>query len=165
MQAIRLHHPAGIENLKHADLPEPREPGAGELLVRVRASSLNYHDYSVVRGVLPSRDGIIPLSDGAGEVLAVGEGVDDFRPGELVVSTFMWDWADGRELQYRPHEVPGDTLDGFACEMITAPQRAFTRAPAGYSAAEAATLPCAAVTAWRALVSIGSVKAGDWVLV
>jgi len=165
MRAVRLRHPAGIDNLQLADLPGPREPSAGEILVRVRSSSLNYHDYSVVRGVLPSRDGIIPLSDGAGEIIAVGAGVGDFQPGDLVVSTFQWDWADGRELQYRPHEVPGDTIDGFACEMVTAPLRAFTHAPKGYSAAEAATLPCAAVTAWRALVSIGTLKAGDWVLV
>jgi len=165
MRAIRLRHPAGIGNLELADIPEPGEPGPGELLVRIRACSINYHDYSVVQGVLPSRDAIIPLSDGAGEVLAVGHGVDGFLPGDEVVSTFMWDWADGRELQYRPHEVPGDTIDGFACEMVRAPLRAFTHVPAGYSAAEAATLPCAAVTAWRALVPIGSVKAGDWVLV
>jgi NADPH:quinone reductase-like Zn-dependent oxidoreductase len=165
MKAIRLRQPAGIDNLRHEDMPEPGAPGPGQIKVRIRASSLNYHDYIVVVGGIPTPDGRIPMSDGAGEVLAVGEGVTEFRPGDMVVSTFFPTWLDGKPSMAGFAGVPGDGADGYAVEEVVAPATSFTHAPFGYSHAEAATLTCAGLTAWRALVQEGQLKAGDVVLV
>ncbi|MFQ3666720.1 MAG: alcohol dehydrogenase catalytic domain-containing protein, partial [Sphingomonadaceae bacterium] len=87
MKAMRLRHPAGIDNLRLEEMDPPRDPGPGEIRVRIRASSLNYHDYIVVVGGIPTPDGRIPMSDGAGDVTAVGEGVSEFAVGDAVVST------------------------------------------------------------------------------
>lgn len=165
MKAIRLRHPAGIDNLHLEEMAPPGAPGPGEIRVRIRASSLNYHDYIVVVGGIPTPDGRIPMSDGAGEVLAVGEGVTEFAVGDAVISTFFPNWLDGRPVPGGFAGVPGDGADGYAVEEVVAPATAFTRAPAGWSHAEAATLPCAALTAWRALVTEGQIKPGDTVLV
>ena len=86
MKATKLSKPAGIDQLKMVEVDDPGAPAAGELLVRLHASSLNYHDYAVVMGMIPSADGRIPLSDGAGVVEAVGEGVTEFSVGDHVVS-------------------------------------------------------------------------------
>lgn len=165
MKAIRLRHPAGLDNLKHEDMAAPGDPGPGEIRVRLRASSLNFHDYIVVVGGIPTPDGRIPMSDGAGEVLAVGPGVTDFAVGDAVVSTFFPNWLDGAPIPGGFAGVPGDGADGYAREEVIAPATSFTRQPAGYSHAEAATLTCAGLTAWRALVVEGQMKAGDTVLV
>jgi NADPH:quinone reductase-like Zn-dependent oxidoreductase len=164
MRTIQLRKPGGLDRLTLVDAPE-RAPGAGEITVRVRASSLNYHDYAVVTGMIPTPDGRIPMSDGAGEVSAVGEGVSGFAIGDKVVSTFFPRWSDGEPALAVMGGVPGDSANGFAAEYVTAPTNAFTRAPAGYSDAEAATLTCAGLTAWRALVVNGALKSGDTVLV
>lgn len=140
-------------------------PAAGEITVRLRASSLNYHDYVVVSGAWGPTEQRIPMADGAGEVLAVGPGVTAFRPGDAVVSTFFPDWLDGRPNVEGFARVPGDGIDGYAREMVTAPATAFTLAPAGWSHAESATLTTAGLTAWRSLVDDARVKAGDVVLV
>jgi NADPH:quinone reductase-like Zn-dependent oxidoreductase len=165
MKAIRLRHPAGLDNLKHEDMAAPGDPGPGEIRVRLRASSLNYHDYIVVVGGIPTPDGRIPMSDGAGEVLAVGAGVTEFAVGDAVVSTFFPNWLDGAPIPGGFAGVPGDGADGYAREEVVAPASAFTHQPKGYSHAEAATLTCAGLTAWRALVVEGGLKAGDTVLV
>jgi len=165
MKAIRLRHPAGLDNLKLEDMPEPGAPGAGEIKVRIRATSLNYHDYIVVVGGIPTPDGRIPMSDGAGEVLAVGPGVAAFKAGDAVVSTFFPNWLDGMAIPGGVAGVPGDGADGYAIEQVIAPATSFTHSPTGYSHAEAATLTCAALTAWRALVTEGRMKAGDTVLI
>lgn len=165
MKAVRLRHPAGIDNLKLEDMAEPGAPGPGEVLVRVRASSLNYHDYLVVVGGIPTPDGRIPMSDGAGEVLAVGEGVREFAVGDQVLSTFFPNWPAGPAIEGGFAKVPGDGADGFAAELVRGPVSAFTHAPKGWSPAESATLTCAGLTAWRALVTEGGLKAGDTVLV
>lgn len=165
MKAIQISLPASLENLRLVDLPDPAAPGPGEITVRLRASSLNYHDFAVVSGMLPCADGRIPMSDGAGEVVALGAGVTDYQLGDLVVSTFFPDWLDGTPPSTAFTRVPGDGIDGYARELITAPVTWFTPAPKGYSAAEAATLTCAGLTAWRALVVDGQIKAGASVLV
>mgnify|MGYP000120853288 CR=1 FL=1 len=165
MKVIRLRHPAGLDNLKLEAMDAPGAPGPGEIAVRLRASSLNYHDYIVAVGGIPTPDGRIPLSDGAGDVLAVGPGVTGFAPGDAVVSTFFPNWLDGAPVPGGFAGVPGDGADGYAREEVVAPATAFTRAPRGYSPAEAATLTCAGLTAWRALVTEGRLKAGDTVLV
>jgi NADPH:quinone reductase-like Zn-dependent oxidoreductase len=165
MKAIQIHAPASLEALTLVDLPDAPAPGPGEISVRIRASSLNYHDYAVVKGMLPTADKRIPMSDGAGEVTAVGAGVTDFAPGDAVVSTFFPKWLDGRIPADGFANVPGDGIDGYAREQVTAPSTSFTHAPKGYSHAEAATLTCAGLTAWRALVVDGQLKAGSTVLV
>lgn len=162
MQAIRLSKP-GLDHLTLVDV-EPRVPGPGELQVRVEASSLNYHDYAVVSGMLPVAAGRIPMSDGAGTVTAVGEGADGFDVGDSVVSCFFPNWQDGGPDPDTMRGVPGDHGDGFAAQTVTLPAAAFTAVPAGYSAAQAATLPCAALTAWRGLMVEARIKPGDVVL-
>ncbi len=165
MKAAQIRHPAGLDNLVLSDMPDVAAPGAGEISVALKASSLNYHDYAVVMGMIPSADGRIPMSDGAGVVTAVGDGVSEFSAGDAVVSTFFPDWIDGAIPPIGFTRVPGDGVDGYARESVTAAATAFTRAPDGYSHAEAATLTCAGLTAWRALVVDGGLKAGSTVLV
>jgi NADPH:quinone reductase-like Zn-dependent oxidoreductase len=139
-------------------------PGPGEILVRVRASSLNFHDLAVVFGMIPVADGRIPMSDGAGDVVAVGDGVKAFKPGDQVLSTFFPNWAGGGPALERVMGVPGDHVDGFAAELVAMPATAFTRIPKGWSLTEAATLPCAALTAWRALIVDAAIRPGSVVL-
>lgn len=165
MKAVKIGDPASLETLAYGEAPDPGAPGPGEIAVRIRASSLNYHDYIVVKGMAGPRGGLIPMSDGAGEVEAVGVGVEGVKVGDLVVSTFFPDWLDGEPLDQAFTRVPGDGIDGFGCERVVRPATAFTPAPKGYTAGEAATLTCAGVTAWRALVHDGALKAGDTVLV
>jgi NADPH:quinone reductase-like Zn-dependent oxidoreductase len=163
MKLVRLRAPGGLENLKLVEEDRPK-PKPGEVLVKIRASSLNYHDDMVVLGRIPSTDGRIPMSDGAGEVIAAGESVDAFKVGDNVVSTFWPHWLAGELTPAIKREVPGDNVDGYAREYVCMPAHAFTRAPAGYTHVEAATLTCAGVTAWRGLVTCGQVKPGDTVL-
>lgn len=165
MKAMRLRHPGGLDNLRLEEVADPGAPGAGQVRVRVRASSLNYHDYIVVTGGIPTPDGRIPMSDAGGEIVAVGPGVTEFAVGDAVASTFFPNWLAGRAQPGGFAGVPGDGADGYAVEEVVAPATAFTRAPDGWSHAEAATLTCAGLTAWRALVTEGGLKAGDTVLV
>lgn len=164
MRLVRLKAPGGLENLKLVEEDHP-EPRSGELLVRIRASSLNAHDNFVVLGTFPSADGRIPMTDGAGEVITVGENVDEFRVGDHVISTFWPYWLGGEMTPATKRDIPGDSVDGYAREYACMPAHAFTKAPAGYTHVEAATLPCAGVTAWRGLVGCGQVKPGDTVLI
>ena len=144
---------------------ESKAPKAGEITVRIRASSLNYHDYAVVSGMWPPAVPRIPMSDGAGEVVAVGEGVNEFAIGDHVVSTFFPSWQEGQPEIDDMGTVPGDGVDGFACQQVTMAAIGFTHAPKGYSHAEAATLTCAGLTAWRALMVDGPLKPGETVLI
>lgn len=141
------------------------DPGPGEITVRLRASSLNYHDLGVVSGTMGPKERRIPMSDGAGEVTAVGEGVREFAVGDHVVSTFFPDWLDGEPQAEGFARTPGDGIDGYAREQVTAPETWFTRAPRGWSHAEAATLTTAGLTAWRALFEDGGLRPGQTVLV
>ena len=165
MRAVQLRAPASLDNLTLVDLADPGDPGPGEIRVRLAASSLNFHDYAVVMGMIPATDGRIPMSDGAGTVEAVGEGATQIKPGDTVVSIFFPDWIDGAPPATAFRGVPGDGIDGYAREVVVTPQHWFTRAPTGYDAAEAATLTCAGLTAWRALFVDGSTQPGSTVLV
>jgi NADPH:quinone reductase-like Zn-dependent oxidoreductase len=165
MRAIQLKAPASLENLTRVDLPEAGAPKAGEIRVKLQASSLNYHDYAVVAGMLPTADGRIPMSDGAGVVEAVGEGVTDFAVGDLVTSLFFPEWLDGEPPASAFTRVPGDGMDGYARDSVTVPATWFTHAPKGYSAAEAATLTCAGLTAWRALFVDNKVGPASTILI
>ena len=164
MRAMRLGQPVGLESLALTQAEET-SPGPGEIKVRIRAASLNFRDGLVVNGIFPSPEGLIPLSDGAGEVVALGEGVREFAVGDAVVSTFHPNWRDGHIERSELNNAPGGPADGYACEFATRPVANFTHAPRGLSPAESATLTCAGVTAWRAVVTDGRVKPGATVLV
>lgn len=163
MKVAAVKAPGGLDRIAIETRPDPR-PGAGQVLVRVRASSLNYHDYAVAAGKIPTPDGRIPMSDGAGEVVEVGDGVTAWRPGDRVISLFHPRWAAGGPTAEALAGVPGEQVDGFAAELVALPAAALTRAPVGWSFAEAATLPCAALTAWRALMVEARIRPGDVVL-
>lgn len=163
MKVAAVKAPAGLNNILIEDRQEP-VAGPGQLLVRVRASSLNFHDFAVVAGMIKVADGRIPMSDGAGEVVAVGEGATGFKVGDQVLSLFFPNWRAGRPALERMTGVPGDHADGFAAEIVAMPAGAFTRLPSGWTFAQAATLPCAALTAWRALMVEARIKPGDVVL-
>jgi NADPH:quinone reductase-like Zn-dependent oxidoreductase len=167
MKAIVVRAPAGLENLEVRNLPDPGQPGPGQIRVALHASSLNFHDLMVANGSIPTEDGRVLMSDGAGIVEAIGEGVTEFKVGDHVVSCFFPQWSDGLPFDAvaSSHGTPGDGIDGYAAEYAVRPATAFTRAPRGWSHAEAATITTAGLTAWRALVVDGPLKAGDSVLV
>lgn len=165
MKAMQLNAPGGLQHLQLVELPEAAAPQAGEIQVRIHATSLNYHDLLVCSRPGAAADKRIPMADGAGVVTAVGVGVTEFAVGDAVVSTFFPQWLSGRQVPTHFRTVPGDGVDGFAREAITLPATAFTRAPKGWTHAQAATLTTAGLTAWRALVVDGQIQAGDTVLV
>ncbi len=164
MKAMILRAPGGLDRIVSDTRADPGEPGPGEIRVALHGGSLNYHDLSVALGHMKAEDGRVLLADGAGTVERVGSGVTEFAPGDLVVSTFFPDWQDGPATVGDFARTPGDGMDGFAQEVVVRPATAFTRAPKGYDAAEAATITTAGLTAWRALVADGGLKAGDSVL-
>ena len=164
MKGIVVRSPGGLDRLELVDMPDPGAPGPGEIWVRLHASSLNYHDYAVVSGRIPTADGRVPMADGAGVVEAVGEGVTELTVGDHVVSCFFPGWHNGPPRVADFSTVPGDGADGYAREAVVRPATWFTSVPRGYSHAEAATLTTAGLTAWRALVVNGGLKAGDVVL-
>ncbi|MGZ9098480.1 MAG: zinc-dependent alcohol dehydrogenase family protein [Brevundimonas sp.] len=164
MRSVRLRQSGGVNGLDLVEEDMPR-PGPGQVLVRIGGCSLNFHDALVIQGVIPVSPDRVPLSDGAGEVVAIGDGVDEFQPGDAVVSTFYPHWLGGEMAPGAGRDIPGETIDGYARDHAVMPAHAFTRAPTGWSPVEAATLGCAGVTAWRALVTAGRVRPGDTVLV
>ena len=163
MQAI-ISNGGGLDNLKIIDKPVSA-PAPGEIQVRWHATSLNFHDYLVAIGGIPVAPERIPMSDGAGEVTAVGEGTTEFAVGDKVMSLFFPNWTEGKPTMDKTRAVSGESTDGFMCEMSCVPAQSVTNIPAGYSYAEAAALPCAALTAWRGLMVEGNLQAGDTVLI
>lgn len=153
-----------VEALKPVPL-EPRDPVGDELQVRVEASSLNFHDYLVVTGVIPTTAGRIPLSDGVGVVTACGPDARRFAIGDRVMGTFFPNWTAGAADSEVVAQMRGDHVDGFAATMVTMSEAGFTRVPSNLDPVAAATLPCAAVTAWRALFVEGALQPGETVLV
>lgn len=164
MKAMALRSPAGLDRLVVEDRPGPGAPGPNDIRVALHGSSLNYHDLGVATGRMPTADGRVPLADGAGIVEAVGANVADLKPGDAVVSCFFPDWQSGPPTVGDFARTPGDGIDGFAQEHVVLPASAFTRAPKGYDAVEAACITTAGLTAWRALVVDGGLKPGDVVL-
>jgi NADPH:quinone reductase-like Zn-dependent oxidoreductase len=156
----------GIENLELATLPDPL-PERGEVLVRVHAVSWNYRDLMVVQGRYNPRMHLprIPCSDGAGEVIAVGEGVTRVRVGDRVAGIFLQNWIDGKPDAEKIRGALGGDIDGTLAERVVLREEGVVPVPEHLTYEEAATLPCAAVTAWNAVTRIGDVKAGDAVLV
>lgn len=140
--------------------PEP-EPGSGEVAVRVQATSLNYRDLMISRS---GRSGIVPLSDGAGVVTAVGAGVRSVAEGDLVCGCFFSHWPSGRISAAVHESALGGAVDGMLAEVVVLPEHGVIKAPRGWTAAQASTLPCAALTAWNALVGGQPVRAGQTVV-
>ncbi len=165
MRAYEIISAGGIDALALNEREAP-EPGPGEILVDMRASSINYRDLStiedpVARGIPYPR---IPNSDGAGEVVAVGPGVTRFAPGDRVAGCFFRDWADGGISAAAMASALGGPLDGVLAERVVLAERGAVAIPDHLSFLEAATLPCAGVTAWNCLIEQGGLKAGDTAL-
>ena len=163
MKQIQLYKPGGLENLKLTDTENP-SPKDNEVLLKVHASSLNYHDLMVALGLIPTEDKRVPLSDAAGEILEVGKDVSKWTIGDKVMSMCFPNWVSGPP-KYNLLSFIGDNQDGYATELISIPESAITKIPSNLNFKEAATLPCAGLTAWRALVDEGRLKSGETVLV
>ncbi len=156
---------AGIDALQLCDREIPK-PGRGEVLVRVRASSINYRDYlnvldPVGRGVPLPRT---PNSDGAGEVIEVGDGVSRFKPADRVIGTFFQRWIGGSISSDAMASAMGGAADGVLAEYVVLNENGLVAMPAHLTFEEASTLPCAALTAWHSLIEMGQLKAGETVL-
>lgn len=165
-RAVRLTSGFGIEKLS-VDSIEIQDPGLGEVLVRVRAVSLNYRDLLTTIGKYNPKQHVplILCSDGAGEVEAVGPGVTRFRVGDRVASTFFQNWTAGEATRDAAPSALGGALDGMFTTLRVLSQEGLVSVPEHLSFEEAATLPCAAVTAWHTLFNAAFLKAGDTVLV
>lgn len=156
----------GLEHVAIGERPAPTPPGPGELIVAMRAATVNFRDFVFARGGYGRESGalpIIPLSDGAGAVIAAGPGVGSAAVGDLVCPIVMPQWRDGPMRDEHRKTVLGGSVDGVMTEQMKLSAEAIVKAPQGYSAAEAASLPCAALTAWNA-VTMAAVKPGDLVL-
>lgn len=166
MKAYELHEVAGkieVRLNRSRTLPKLNH---GEVLVRVRAASLNFRDLMILAGHYPGhmRPGVIPLSDGAGEIVEVGPGVPSSALGQRVTSTFFPNWQNGSISDLAIEASLGFESDGMLAEFVALPYKSTIAIPAHLSYEEAATLPCAAVTAWNTLTRVGRIKAGDTVL-
>jgi NADPH:quinone reductase-like Zn-dependent oxidoreductase len=166
VRAYEVTDTSGLDGLVlNTNRPAPA-PGPGQIAVRMRAAALNARDHGVTRGIYGyTKFPVIPLSDGAGEITAVGAGVTGFKVGDRVASTFFQTWTGGRMPTDASRKSLGGMLDGVLAEEIVLPQQGAIHIPDHLSFAEAATLPCAALTAWHALVEAGGLKAGDTVAI
>jgi len=156
----------GLQHLTQVQVPRPR-PKAGEVLVRIEAVSLNFRDGEVLEhgmGV-PLEFPFVPASDMAGTVVAVGEGVSRFAEGDRVISQFISRWVDGAPLSWVDAPTQGGPIPGMLAEYVVTPADWCVRAPQSLTAAEASTLPVAALTAWMALIELGHLHAGHTVVV
>jgi len=166
MRLYRLGKLGGPDalQLKEAEIPRP---GAGEVAVRIRACSLNHRDLNIISGNYTSvalKPGAIPLSDGAGEVAAVGPDVTRWKVGDRVAPIFVQRWLGGNLLpEYMPSALGGPS-DGVLAEQIVLSQEGLVRIPSHLSFEQAATLPCAAVTAWHAALVKGQLQPGQTVV-
>ena len=157
---------AGIEALKQVERPDPGKPSHRQVLVRVRACSLNFRDLGIVRGSyrMPVRENVIPLSDGAGEVVEVGAAVTRVKAGDRVAGNFFQRWPGGEPTPDVHLSALGGGIDGMLAEYAMLEEEGVVKIPPHLSLEEGATLPCAAVTVWHAMVEHAGLKAGDTVL-
>lgn len=167
MKVFQLQDDWSLDNLTRTQRPKP-EPGPGQVLLRMKAASLNYRDllvpqrgYGALTGTLP----LIPISDGVGEVSAIGEGVKRVVVGDRVCPIMIQSWISGPPTMERLSSTLGGPLDGVMAEYMVLNEQGIVKTPEHLGDEEAATLPCAALTAWSAVVTDGQVKAGDKVLV
>ena len=156
---------AGIDALTLVDRPMPK-PLYRQVLVKVAACSLNFRDYGIVRGSyrMPVRENVIPLSDGAGEVVETGPGVTRVKPGDKVAGCFFQRWPAGEPDPHVHASALGGSLDGMLTEYVVLEENGVVKIPQHLSVEEAATLPCAAVTAWHAMILHAGLIAGQTVL-
>jgi len=167
MRVFQIEGDWGFDNLRLAERPEP-EPGPGQVLLKMRMASLNSRDlivpergYGRATGELP----LIPISDGVGEVVAVGEGVSRAKVGDRVCPTFFQNWTAGPPDPERFASALGGPRDGVMADLMCLSQEGIVRLPERLSDAEAATLPCAALTAWSAIAEQDPTRAGERVLI
>ncbi len=162
MKCYEISGPNGVDGLALVDKPVPK-PGTGEVLVRLKAATLNYRDLLTVKGGYGSRQKfpLVPVSDGAGVIEAVGAGTREFAPGDRVIGSFFQSWFGGEPGEAKMSAALGGSVDGVLAEYRVFPARALVRTPEHLSDIEAAALPCAGLTAWSAVVKLGSVKPGQ----
>ncbi len=166
MRTVEIRTIDGSPRLITTEQPDPGPPAAHQLRVRITASSVNYHDSLIARGLAPSPEGFVPMADAAGIVEAVGSEVSGFHAGDRVISRFFPTWHDGPNPPVAGFGTsPGIGLPGYARDIAIVPAQQVSHAPSNWTDAEAATLPVAGMTAWRALVVEGRIKPGDSVLV
>jgi hypothetical protein len=165
MKVYEIREAGGIDSVRLAERPDPT-PGHGEVLIQMRAASLNYRDLAVARGAygrgVPSP--VIPLSDGAGEVVGTGPGVTRVAVGDRVAGIFMQSWLAGPMYEDHSRTALGGAIDGMLAEYAVLNQDGVVKIPGHLSYEEGASLPCAAVTAWNSLISTGGLTAGETVL-
>jgi len=166
MKAYHQNSDAGAGRLVRADVTKP-EPARGEVRIRVEAASLNYRDLLILdRAGQGELNGRVPLSDGAGVVDAVGPDVAQWQVGDRVAASFFRDWISGPfKSKYVSSSLGGNTTDGMLAEYVVLPATAIVPVPTHLSSVEAATLPCAGVTAWHGLITRGAMRKGDTLLV
>jgi len=166
VKAFQITGSFGLDHLKLVELPEP-QAGPGQVLVRIRAASLNYRDLLVIKGGYGPRQTLprIPVSDAAGEVASVGTGVTRVKTGDRVVGCFSPAWLDGPVTQEAMDSALGCYVDGVLAESVIFPEQGLLPIPTHLSFEEAATLPCAGVTAWNALFVADHVQPGQTVVV
>ena len=166
MRVWEIRESFGLESLKLCERETPR-PGPGQVVVRVRAASLNYRDLLTVEGLYDPKQPLplVPLSDGAGEVEAVGNEVQRVAPGDRVAGVFAPHWIAGRPTRERLRSTLGGPLDGMLAERVCLDAEGVVRFPEHLSFEEAACLPCAAVTAWNAVAGTDPLVAGEMLLV
>ena len=167
MRAYRIHEATGVDSLVLDTIPEPLA-GPGEVVVRVRATSLNFRDLLVIKG-LYSRNlplPLVPLSDGAGEVVSVGPGVTRFQVGDRVTGCFFSNWVDGPPTETATRSARGGAVGGMLAEYVVSSEEGLVRTPEHLTDEEAATLPCAGLTAWHGLLEgSDTVKPGETILI
>jgi NADPH:quinone reductase-like Zn-dependent oxidoreductase len=165
MKVYELQHKPGLDSVTRVERADPK-PGPGQVLIKARGWSLNYRDLLVAKGGYgaPPPKGRIPLSDGVGEIVEIGAGVTRVKVGDRVAGFFMQAWIAGTVPPEAPGSALGGAIDGMLAEYVVLSEQGVVKVPAHLSDEEADCLPCAGVTAWHALVSEGSLKAGDTVV-
>jgi NADPH:quinone reductase-like Zn-dependent oxidoreductase len=165
LKCYELQGPSGIEGLELVDRPVP-QPGAGEVLVRLKAATLNYRDLITVKGGYGSRQKfpLVPVSDGAGVIESVGPEVREVASGDRVIGSFFESWIGGEPSEAKMRAALGGAVDGVLSEYRIFPAASLVKTPEHLSDIEAAALPCAGLTAWSAVVKLGGVKPGQTVL-
>ena len=168
MRALNVAAPWGLDAIKVVELPDPK-PGPGQVLVRMKAVSLNYRDLLMIngmygRGAASTTDVITPFSDGCGVVEAVGEGVTRFKAGDRVATLFFQGWVSGPPTLEKVMTALGFPIPGAGAELQTFSEQGLSKVPEFLSDNEVATLPCAALTAWRGLFVDARLEPGDTVV-
>ena len=166
MKAFEIQNKFGLDSLTLTERPEPK-PSYGQVLIKLRSLSLNYRDLMVVKGLynpkLPLP--LIPFSDGVGEVVAIGSGVTRVNIGDRVAGIFFQKWLAGELTAEKAESALGGAIEGMLAEYVVLHEDGVVSVPEHLTDEEAASLPCAAVTAWNALFTSGGLKAGDIVLI